>query len=380
MPDTKYTDQLLDSKRLIADSEADAVIAQLIAEKGKGEAKKLFDTLIREITLPVEKLPKVVRDFIESSSKLPHWIDKEKIQMAHDLFLDHGPKFLIFLYYKSLPILYSCANGAEVLVQTGRLVHQQNTQQFTRRIAETGQFLIDVMNTGSLLETKKGIEVSIKVRLIHAAIRSFIPAEKWDEQVLGKPINQEDLAITLMTFSIAILDGLDQFGIEEEEDKKEAYLHFWNVIGYFLGIDKDILPDNIIEARFLLQKIIDRQSAPSEQGQLLTRGLLEFAHLLMPSKLLKNSPEVLMQFMLGEKLSNMLKIEAPLGCLVSWLPDFLKKIFGLTERLEDRAEPLRFLLDEISKTLAFRMVEYFDTYKNRNFEIPNSLQSKWFGT
>ena len=380
MPDTKYTDQLLDSKRLIADSEADAVIAQLIAEKGKGEAKKLFDTLIREITLPVEKLPKVVRDFIESNSKLPHWIDKEKIQMAHDLFADHGPKFLIFLYYKSLPILYSCANGAEVLVQTGRLAHQQDTQQFTRRIAETGQFLIDVMNTGSLLETKKGIEASIKVRLIHAAIRSFIPAEKWDEQVLGKPINQEDLAITLMTFSIAILDGLDQFGIEEGDGKKEAYLHFWNVIGYFLGIEKDIFPNNIIEARFLLQKIIDRQSTPSDQGQILTRALLEFAHLLMPSKLLKNSPEVLMQFMLGEKLSSILKIEAPLGCLVSWLPDFLKKIFGLTERLEDRAEPLRFLIDEISKTLALRMVEYFDTYKSRNFEIPNSLQSKWFGT
>ncbi len=181
------TDSLLDEKRLIADPPADAVIEKLVAEKGDAAAKALFDTLVSNIELPIVQLPEIVQLFVKENKELPTWADPAQIKLANDLFVDHGPKFLIFLFYKSLPILYACANGAQVLVQTGRLAHKEDGhQQFNRRIAETGQFIIDVMAPGSILNSSHAIESAMKVRLIHASIRKFIPKEHWDTCKAGK--------------------------------------------------------------------------------------------------------------------------------------------------------------------------------------------------
>ena len=159
-------------------------------------------------------MPSATKDFLAATNVLPAWTDWNKVKLANDLFLDHGPKFLVFLYYRSLPILYSCANGAKVLVQTGRLSHQNDGHKiFARCIAETGQFMLEVMKPDSLKQGGTGIQAIQKIRLIHAAIRTFTPEEKWDATVLGVPINQEDLAITLMTFSVVMIDALERFGI-----------------------------------------------------------------------------------------------------------------------------------------------------------------------
>ena len=377
----KYiSDDLLDQKRLKADPVADAIIEQVIAEKGKTAAKEIFDTLIGNIELPVDHLPKSVQDFIKKNLTLPQWTDPSKIRIANELFVDHGPKFLIFLYYKSLPILYACANGAQVLVQTGRLAHNEDGhQQFSRRIAETGQFLIDAMAPGSLLDSNHALEAALKIRLIHASIRQFIPKEHWDISKLGKPINQEDLAITLMTFSIAILDALEKTGIHESEEKKEAYLHTWKVIGNALGIDNDLFPPTLADARFLLKKISNRQHGPSPAGEILANALMDFSRDKLPSEILKNAPQVLLRFYSGNDVADILKVKAPLGCLFSWLPDAIKSVFHLEERLEERSEALKFVIDALSKEVTRRMVNYFNKAKDTHFRIPEHLKTVWIG-
>ncbi len=374
------TDALLNEKRLIADPPADAVIEKLVIEKGDAAAKALFDTLISNIELPVEQLPELVQLFVKENKELPTWADPIQIRLANDLFVDHGPKFLIFLFYKSLPILYACANGAQVLVQTGRLAHKEDGhQQFSRRIAETGQFIIDVMAPGSILDSTHAIESAIKIRLIHASIRKFIPKEHWNEAILGKPINQEDLAITLMTFSISILDALDKSGIEESNEKKEAYLHTWKVIGNAMGIQNDLFPPTLDDARFLINKIAQRQHRESEAGKILAAALINFSSDKLPTKVLKNAPQVLLRYFSGDQVADMLNVKAPLGCLLTWLPEAVKSVFQLEEKLEDRSEPLKMLIDALSKETTRRMVKYFNKAKNVHFRIPENLKSAWFG-
>ena len=68
---------------------------------------------------------------------------------------------------------------------------------------------------------------------------------RWDDE-WGTPINQEDLAGTLMTFSIQILDGFKKFKIPISEKDQEAYLHVWKVIGHVMGVRED--PDRLIAA------------------------------------------------------------------------------------------------------------------------------------
>jgi len=366
--------------RQSADPLADQAVAQLVETEGREEARRLFNLLIRRIEMPLDELPTSLRDYWAATQELPGWVDKLQVGQAQELFRDHGPKFLLFLYYKSLPLLYCCKNGAQVLVQTSRLAH--NTEDitiFTRRIAETGQFLIDVMTAGGLEPGGVGIQSIQKVRLIHAAIRHFIPPERWDTEQLGMPINQEDLAVTLMTFSVAVTDGLGQFGIREPKERLEAYLHCWIGIGAMLGIDERLLPQDLESARSLLETILQRQAAPSEAGKLLARALVHFAEQTLPADRMDDAPRSMIRYLIGPQRAQMLGITPALGCLPAAAPLFLKTLFRTGEGLEDKVrEPLSVFINWFSLQMAKQMVGYFDTYKKRYFHVSPQMQQAWF--
>ena len=374
-----WTDAFLDGKRAQGDSLADEIVGQIIADKGPQEAYRFFDMLIRQIELPLDTLPPLAADYLAQTGSLPEWAEAAQVRLAQELFLDHGPKFLVFLYYKSLPMLYCCAKGAEVLVRTGRLTRDDASfRVFTRRIAETGQFLVDVMAPGGLAPGGKGIQAIQKVRLIHAAIRHFTRGGDWDESHFGKPINQEDMAITLMSFSVALTDALEQFQVEEPASRMEAYQHTWSAIGSLMGIDSDLLPASAADARYLMEKVLARQAASSEAGTILADALVKFGQETLPSDKLDNAPSLLIQHLLGEERARMLGVYTPVGCLSFVLPAVFQAWFRGGERLEDRIqEPLRVFIDLLSQKMVGAMVGYFDRYKGRNFELPPAFQAAW---
>ncbi len=373
----QFEDTFLDAQRLIGDPPADEALKQMLELEGQLSAKQFFDKLIREVELPVDLLPPPLKAFVDQHQELPDWADLEKIKMAEALFIDHGPKFLVFLYFKSLPTLYSCVNGAQILVKTGRLAHDPASKQiFTRRIAETGQFLLQVMAPGHLRSGGKAINFILKVRLIHAAIRLFIQNGEWDTHELGVPINQEDMALTALSFGLMTLEGLAQFGIEEKEELKEAYIHHWSVVGHLLGIHQALLPENYPRAAYLKKEILARQSGPSEAGAILTQALLDFSEQSLKLQTLQKGPKVLMYYLIGQKMAADLGIAYQPGCLYPFVPLFIKRFFNWQERLEDRSEPLHILINVIAQELAERMVDYFNEYKGAKFQVPESLNWK----
>lgn len=376
----KWTDEFLDQKRHVADPLADTVVEKIVQEKGEKEAFHVFDLLIRNIEMPVDQLPDEVEDFIQATDQLPNWADPKKIKQARELFLDHGPKFLLFLFYKSLPLLYTDKKGAEVLVRTSRLTHNvEDITIFTRRIAETGQFMIDVMSEGGLNPRGRGIESIQKVRLIHAAIRRFVKQSEWDAETLGEPINQEDMALTLMTFSISPIKALEQIGINESENRLEAYPHTWCTIGEILGIDKDLLPENLDQAQQLLDKVLERQSGSSEAGKLLAKVLVQFSRQTFPRDRLNDAPVYIIRSLIGRERADMLEIYPEYSILGIGVPLFLRKLFRLSERFEDKIDgPIRLVIDRISDKMVRSMVGYFDSYKGRKFSISNEMKSRWF--
>ena len=374
-----WTDSALEQFRHQADPLADNAMAHILANKGKEEAYRIFGLLIRNIEMPAAQLPAEAAPFLDATRALPSFANAGAISEAHRFFLDHGAKCLFLLYYKSLPLLYCMHKGAPVLVRTSRLTNEdQSLRIFARRIAETGQFLIDVMTPGELALGGRGIQSIQKVRLIHAAIRQFLAAEGWDEENLGLPINQEDMAMTLMTFSVAVLDGLDQFGIQEPQPLKEAYFQTWRAIGFNLGVVEELLPNNIAEGRLLMNKILNRQAAATEEGQLLTRSLIDFAQAMLKSEKLAPAPETLIRYLIGQKYAGMLGIQPAGGCLTALLPHAIQALFRLGERLEDKVDgPLDEALEFLSRQTVKAMVGYFDNYKGRNFQIPQAMQREW---
>lgn len=374
----KWTNELLEQKRRSGDPEADEVLSSIVEEKGPAEARRLFDRLITNIDLPLDDFSPRLQEYLKATNQLPARADRAHVRTANDLFIDHGPKFLVFLYYKSLPQLYLNAKGALVLEKTSRLTHQGNDLRiFARRVAETGQFLLDVMAPGNLQPGGKGIKAIQKVRLIHASIRHFMPADQWDTAKLGVPINQEDLAETLMTFSISPLDTLAQFKVPEPEERLLGYLHTWSYIGELLGVDTDLLPNTLEEARDLLSTILQRQAAPSPAGKLLTKALIEFAKTNLPTDF-DRAPELLMVHMIGREQAAKLGVDPQMSCLGALIPEFIKAYFNWGERLEDKLKgPISLFVQHLAQRTAQAMVNYFDQYKGRHFEIPEPLQKAW---
>src|SRR3970282_702908 len=131
---------------------------------------------------------------------------------GEDFFDRHWPMIVMFLFCAALPNAYAAHRGAQVLYLTNRL-----TERVERRIFETAQFVLDVMSPEGLSSSGRGIRSAQKVRLIHAAIRQHILhhpkwRERWDME-WGLPINQEDLAGTLMLLSVQTLESFQSFKV-----------------------------------------------------------------------------------------------------------------------------------------------------------------------
>src|SRR5262249_11739787 len=128
-----------------------------------------------------------------------------------------------------------------------------------------------------------------KVRLMHATIRYLLqhdPKKPWHVGEFGVPINQEDLAGTLMTFSIAILRGLKKLHINVPSDQAQSYLDAWKVVGRMMGIVDTLIPTTVADANELADRIFSRQTNPSDEGRAMTTALREAmkARVLPPFK------------------------------------------------------------------------------------------------
>lgn len=314
----------LDRMREVQDEPADRLATEIYETPARAVAERIR-TLIRERQFytadgrPEPRLPPAVRRYLQATSALPSWADRRKVKTAEELFVLYGLSSVIVLSCASLPECYVMRAGSRVLSSTGYL----DTDP-ARRVAETARLIMDVMSPGGLMPATgigKGILSAQKVRLMHAVIRYLInhgrtPLE-WDAARWGRPICQEDLAYTLMTFSYVGVRGMKKLGIVLTPEQADAYIHCWNVIGHTMGILPGLLPADVGEARLLFETIKSRQKGPNEEGVRLTGALID--DLLVPSfsRILplsgKDAPPFLIRTLIGNATADDLGVPKSSG-------------------------------------------------------------------
>ena len=305
---SRWTDALLDDMRRVGDPLADEPVAAVLERAGVEEVNELLRTLVRvDQPLPAQ-LPGELTRYLNESLALPAWADPVKIERGQRVFEKWGVQICVCLFYASLPSSYAAAKGVQVLNLTARL--DTDTR---RRILETGQFLIDVLTVGGLGEHGKGRRVIQRVRLMHAAVRHLIKArsalrpELWDPS-WGEPINQEDLAGTMLAFSGVTLGPLHRLGVRLSAADVDAYLHLWNVIARQLGVSEQLMVHGIAEATALIEAIEARQFRPSTAGQELTAALLGLLDDMTPARRFDDMNPALMRHLLGDDIADMLAV------------------------------------------------------------------------
>jgi hypothetical protein len=291
--------------RQAGDPVADAVIGALFKEGDVAAVNGVMRNLVENDFAVPETLPAGVRNYLQNTDELPSWADEKKIAAGQQVFWKYGPRLILILHCYSLPFCYVARKGVQVLWLTSRL-----TGNASRRIIETAQMLVDVMQPGGLSSPAgRGRRTLQKVRLMHAAVRHLAARSPAWRTEFDLPVNQEDLAGTLISFSWITIDGLKKIGIEISHEDQEAYLHCWQVIGHQLGIRDDMIPADMSSAEALTESFARRQFAPCAEGQGMTRALIETMQYALPGNLLDAVPALFIRYFLGRDHAAMIGVE-----------------------------------------------------------------------
>jgi len=301
----QFSNQFLEKKRFVGDFTADLVIEEIFSSENKQQIYQQLAKINHNKDLQKADLPLFLKEYFIKEANIPQWADKQRMQEAWIFFENYSSEILGMLGFLSLPYCYAAAKGANVLYFSEKI--RSNTY---RRLIETSQFVLDVMQKNSFSEAGKGWTSLLKVRLMHATVRYHLKKHKEWNQDWGIPINQEDMAGTNIAFSLITLRGLRKMNYSISTQEAESFIHLWNVIGDRLGITKELLPEGNREAFWLEKYITERQFQPSEAGKVLTKTLIKVLN--EPRVNTPSMPEgfitTYMRFLLGEKTANILGI------------------------------------------------------------------------
>ena len=379
---SRWTDALLDRMRELGDPVADAPVAAVLERGDVDAVNAIMHTLVRTDQPVPDQLPDDIGAYLAETLPLPEWADMRKIKRAQQLFETWGLQIAICLFCASLPSSYAAADGVKVLYLTARL-----DTDARRRVMETGQFLIDVLTVGGLDENGKGRRTIQRVRLMHAAVRHLIKARNeqqpglWDPN-WGTPINQEDLAGTLLAFSYVVADPMRRLGVRVPAKDADAYLHLWNVIGHLLGVRDELLVRGISDAAALVDAIRRRQFRASPEGQDMTDALLNLLDEMTPFHRFDDTIPPLIRHLIGDETSDLLLVPKSdlvddLGRLQRIAKWFFVHVFGRSERDSPRYQLVSRMVRPFGHDLLHGLFRLERGGERAPFDIPKHLARSW---
>ena len=394
-----WTDAFLTASRQVGDDRADEAIRRIFAAGDVRELQDFMGRLVLNNELPAD-LPHELRAFLDETEDLPPWHKPELVRQAEILFNIHGLVSLVSLVLASLPECYTMKTGVQILALTGQLGEHTN-----RRLHQTAVMVLAVMGKDGLGPSGQGIRQAQKVRLIHAAIRfrilsaigtagfpsaagSGIPRViegarrsvvdviegdgfNWNNARDGYPINQEDLAFTLLTFGYVIPRAMITLGVPLSDDDVDAFLHAWNCVGYVMGVDERLMAHTVKDAAVLFDRIKARQGGPSDAGRELTDALLS----VVERRVLKFRPvrrlaPALLRMLVGEDTARMLGVSSRHYRLVWMLHGAISAVISEANRIGETCfhiHPLKGIATRIGRHLVETVTE--STYGKKNVQV-----------
>ncbi|KAI5852631.1 hypothetical protein DFP73DRAFT_469916 [Morchella snyderi] len=252
------------------DKLADESLARLIVIKGE---RDLYTTLKEE-----HQNDNVLDQLWTEVNTIPEWVDWEQIQRGQDVYYRYAIAITAGLTYSSLLGGMGAHKIAEVLARTGGF----SKSVAKRRMFETTQYVISFC-TRSLESIKPGGDghmSSIKVRLLHAAVRGRIlklrekNPEYYDLEEFGMPINDFDSIATILSFSATILMiSLPKQGIFPTRREVLDYIALWRLVAHYVGCPTDVLATPEL-ARAYMEYILIHDIKPSETSRILSQNII----------------------------------------------------------------------------------------------------------
>lgn len=354
------------------DPPADAVIDELVATGTIDQVNALLAELRANDEPIPARLPPLVREFLIATDNPPPWTDLTRVARAQEFFLDDGMHVASVLSFGAMVNCYAQPRPSKVLTLTHRL------NQPHRRLSETAQFVLSMMEPRPFTSGGSFVPVIQKTRLIHAAVRHFVgKSPEWDHEREGVPICQQDLLGALLIFSVQVIIGMRRIGISVTQEEAEDYYHVWRVAGALLGIREDAMPETLAEAEDLNAWLVEASYGPSAEGVELTVALIELYQKLMPGKAFDGVVPAMVRQVVNPEVAEWLQVPKSRG----WdrMVDVGVRVMRRMEKSEDDSELARRVLDRAARLLLSANVRQLTDGQSTALTIPSGLREKWAG-
>lgn len=254
----------------VGDEPADRLVEWMF-DAGMSETRPLFEQALAGGVDSVDDVPGPLREFFEPVESVPAWVDREKVELGARVMRSGGADGLYLARDVSLLGGYLYSGFNQTLLRTGALQKGSN-----KRFAETAQWAIDVITEGGLEPGGVGYRSTVQVRIVHAMVRRHVTRLRdWEPERWGLPVNQTDMAATLVGALLSPMMGGIGIGLVNSPREYEAAAHLTRYVGFLMGVDDRYLPNGFRDAVRILYHTSTALSTPDETSRRLAAPMAE---------------------------------------------------------------------------------------------------------
>ena len=274
------------------------------------KVKRDLYLLLRDSVDKHEKL----RQLWDEVNNVPEWIDWDQIARGQEVFYRYGGATLTGLAYQSLLGGMGANRVVEVLARTGGF----GVKVARHRLFETTQHILEC--TKSLESIKPGgagFASSIRVRLLHAAVRQRImKLEKsrpgyYNVEKYGVPINDLDCIATIGTFSATIIWlSLPRQGIWLRQQEIDDYIALWRLVAHYTGTPTEYF-ETPEKAKAMMESLLMNEINPTETSKILAANIIRCLEAQPPAYATRSFLEVNARWLNGNDLCDALALGRP---------------------------------------------------------------------
>ncbi|NLV79043.1 MAG: DUF2236 domain-containing protein [Rhodococcus sp.] len=255
---------------LVGDAPADRLVEWMYTT-GSGPARALFEKALAAGIDSIDDAPAPLREFFTEVEAVSDLVDWDKIELGARVMRSGGADGLYIARDVALLGGYLFAGFNQTLLRTGALEKGSNA-----RFAETSQWALDVIGEGGLRPFGAGYRSTVHVRLIHAIVRRHVAAmPDWSTERWGVPINQTDMAATLVGALVAPVMGGIGVGMINRPAEYEAVAHLTRYVGLLMGVDDEFVPDDFRDCVRVLLHTSYALSTPDETTKQLSVPMID---------------------------------------------------------------------------------------------------------
>ncbi|WAY17000.1 MULTISPECIES: oxygenase MpaB family protein [Mycolicibacterium] len=253
-------------ERLTVGDEPMDRLVDWMSSAGMVQMRPLFEKALTEGIDNVPDAPKPLREFFIGVERIPDWVDPEKLRKGQRALARGGADGMSIARDVSLLGGYQFSGFNKTLLRTGALEKGSN-----KRFAETMQWAMDVISDGGLAPLGVGYRSTLHVRLIHAFVRRHVSAmPDWRADEWGLPVNQTDMAATLVGALVAPPVASLGMGIIPAPGELDAIAHLTRYVGWLIGVEDEWLPHSFRDSIRVLYHTSTALAVPDETTQQLS--------------------------------------------------------------------------------------------------------------